>query len=264
MLNLGLASAYVRQNGSPADLARLAAIEAASEDGAAGYGAVMTGQRHDGGFAPFWVAHYSSVDATAFRLWQVRPLDMAGERTATARAVRFLASRQRDDGTFEEDPSVAALARSWARPGDPSARLYLTANAGFMLAIYRHRAEAGAAVGWVDREVQRPGAVLSPAAQWLAAALLWTAARTERASVLLAGLEPRLPDMEGDGLAWCLTSLLEAGLRPDFPILAQAWSLLETRQRPDGSFDSLDGDAFTVQATLGVIQAAVLRARNTV
>jgi hypothetical protein len=222
----------------------------------------MAGQRHDGGFAPFWVEHYSSVDATAFRLWQVRPLDMAGERPATARALRFLAGRQRDDGAFEEDPSVAALAPSWARPGDAAARFYLTANAGFILAIYRHRAEARAAAAWVDQEVQRLGAVLSPVAQWLAAALLWTAARTEPASVLLAGLESRLPDMEGDALAWCLTSLLEAGLRPDFPILAQeAWTLLEARQRPDGSFDSLDGDAFTVQATLGVIQAAVLRAR---
>src|SRR5262249_44660228 len=57
------------------------------------------------------------------------------DRPAAKRALEWLAKRQRLDGFWEEDPALADSAPPWARPGDPDARYYLTANAAFWLAV---------------------------------------------------------------------------------------------------------------------------------
>ncbi len=47
----------------------------------------------------------------------------------------WLAAAQQRDGCWEEDAALADSAPEWARPGDPEARLYLTANAAFWLTV---------------------------------------------------------------------------------------------------------------------------------
>src|SRR5262245_51829489 len=91
------------------------------------------GQTGDGGWPAFWAGHVPSVDATCFRLVELDDLG-ALDRPAARKALRWLGERQRADGTWEEDESLADVAPVWAQPGDPEARLYLTANAGFWMA----------------------------------------------------------------------------------------------------------------------------------
>src|SRR5579859_2299383 len=81
-----------------------------------------------------FVRSKGSLDATCFRVAQAEQFGMTAKEAAIRDALTFLALRQRDDGSWEEEDHVAELTPPWATPGDLAARLYLTANCGFWLA----------------------------------------------------------------------------------------------------------------------------------
>src|SRR5262249_7056150 len=134
------------------------------------------GQSRKGGWPAYWNDHVASVDATCFRLAELDDLGALG-RPAALEALGWLAARQRPDGSWEEDPSLADTAPPWARPGDPEARLYLTTNAAFWLAAYgslddgsgRHfgsGAERNEYAGQVTRAAEAFRAALHPDGSW--------------------------------------------------------------------------------------------------
>jgi hypothetical protein len=105
------------------------------------------GQTPAGGWPAQWGGDVASIDATCFRLAELD--DLGGlVRPAAARALGWLARRQRYDGFWEEDTSLAGSAPPYAQPGDPEARFYLTVNAAFWLAI----AAADSAAATADSE----------------------------------------------------------------------------------------------------------------
>src|SRR2546421_8047062 len=134
MADIDGAIGYVVAHGDPVDRARLSWLRS----GAAPPPEVLTkaemGQAPAGGWPGFWAGDVASIDATCFRLGELDDLG-ALDREPARRALTCLAERQRPDGMWEEDGSLAGTAPPWARPGDPEARLYLTAYAGFWLAV---------------------------------------------------------------------------------------------------------------------------------
>src|SRR5215469_11290399 len=133
MVDIDGAIGFVVAHGDQVDRARLSWLRSGTAPQPDVVATAEAGQAPEGGWPGVW-GGLPSIDATCFRLAELDDLG-ALERPAARRAMTWLASRQRPDGTWEEDASLADSAPPWAQPGDPEARLYLTANAGFWLGV---------------------------------------------------------------------------------------------------------------------------------
>jgi hypothetical protein len=228
---------------------------------------LLAGQRPDGGWAPFWASDYSSLDATCYRLAQAETAGLP----LPQEALEFLHSRQKPDGSWEEDESVHDLAPPWATPGDLTARLYLTANCGWWLingmehGAQGYEDQAARAGAYLEGHLAEDGSLPSfLQTHWLAAAL-WIRLEEgqpelpEQAKRTLDYLATQLDDETPAGaLGWMLTTLAPLGVPPEHPAIVKAVAVLSEKQRPDGGWTSEDGperDAWvTTQALRALIQ----------
>src|SRR5690348_2703869 len=178
MVDLDGAIGYVVAHGDAIDRARLSWLLSGHAPAAEVLAKAEMGQAPSGGWPGFWAGDVASVDATCFRLGELDDLG-ALDREPARRALSWLAERQRPDGTWEEDESLAASAPPWARPGDPEARLYLTAYAGFWLAVTGSaEAAVAAATEAFQAAMHEDGTWPSYlVAGWLGGALLYHSAR---------------------------------------------------------------------------------------
>jgi hypothetical protein len=194
-------------------------------------------------------------------------------------ALNWLAGCQRPDGTWEEDEALASDAPLWARPGDPEARLYLTANAAYWLTVAEaDLVEAAAAASTaltVPDEPPRPYAdKLARAAAairgslrpdgswpsflvtgWLGAAVLYRQKMYYESARMQLVLAERVPKMSPADTAWMAAVLRRVGLQLDDWLMVAARRRLAETQRNDGGWPSDDGDAFDVHTTLAAIRA---------
>src|SRR5689334_4321408 len=134
MVDLDAAIGYVVAHGDAVDRARLSWLCSGTTPPVDVLDKAELGQARKGGWPALWNSHTASIDATCFRLAELDDLG-ALDRPAARQAVEWLAGRQRPDGTWEEDESLAHTAPPWAQPGDPEARLFLTASAAFRIAV---------------------------------------------------------------------------------------------------------------------------------
>src|SRR4051812_12454994 len=134
MVDIDAAIGFVVARGDAVDRARLSFLRTGSTPSEAIYNSIEGDQTRAGGWPAQGGDTLPSIDATCFRLAEMD--DLGGlRRPAAKRALDWLAGRQRLDGTWEEDPALHDSAPPWAKPGDPEARLYLTANAAYTLTI---------------------------------------------------------------------------------------------------------------------------------
>ena len=207
-------------------------------------------QRPDGGFPATWSGERSSLDATCFRLSQLMdfPIDAA---IPIDQAIRFIATKQRPDGPFEEDAAFGGSTPAWARPRDPAARIYMTANCAFWLER----------LSGPPRAVRRSAAYLATAigpdgrlpsylhAQWLAAPVLRHSGYATEADRLLWALAYRVNSLGPSALAWLADAI------PDEPIASEARLRLLDAQQADGRWISEDGPEHDVGTTLAALRA---------
>jgi hypothetical protein len=222
-------------------------------DGAA-LTAVLAGQRPDGGWEPFWAPNYSSLDATCFRLAQAEQLGVTGGEAIDA-ALAFLLSRQQPDGSWEEAEAVAESAPPWAQPGDLAARLYLTANCGYWVAMLGEMAPARQAARYLTLHLENGRLPSFLHAHWLAAGLLFLLGEREPAGAVLTYLATRIGELPASNLAWLLVTLLAVGVPPDELLLDQAMERLAALQRPDGGWQNEDGSQQEVHTALEALRA---------
>ncbi len=237
-----------------------------------------TGQSRRGGWPATWNGHVASIDATCFRLAELDDLGaLAGD--AAQQALDWLAGRQQPDGGWEEDPALAEDAPPWARPGDPEARLYLTANAAYWLTVAASDAvEAAAAAAppltVLDEPIRPYAEELSRAALvirdslrpdgtwpsflvtgWLGAAVLYRQDMYYDAARMQLVLADRVRKMSAADTAWMAAALRRVGVPADDWLMVTARRRLAETQRTDGGWPSDDGDAFDVHTTLAAIRA---------
>jgi hypothetical protein len=266
MVDIDSAIGFVVARGDQVDRARLSWLRSELPPSPDMVDKVEMGQSTGGGWPAFWGGDKPSIDATCFRLAELDDLG-ALERPAARAAIAWLATRQRPDGTWQEDESLAGTAPPWATPGDPEATIYLTANAGFWLCV------AGPPVPLPSPEASQHAEVLARATQafraalrpdgtwpsflvagWLGAAMLFKTGWFYEAAQIQVVLANRMPEMSAADVAWLSASFRRVGLSNEDFVLQKARARLAETQRSDGGWPSDDGDAFDVHTTLAAIR----------
>lgn len=293
MVDIDAAIGFVVAHGDAVDRARMSWLRSGQVPEEAILDRAESGPTPEGGWPALWGTGISSVDATCFRLAELDDLGALG-RPAAGRALAWLAGTQRPDGTWQEDSSLADVAPPWATPGDPEATLYLTATAGFWLAVGGdEQAAAGGAgsasdpPGAADPATGSPAGPSAPspagnphaevvarglqafraamrddgswpsylAAGWCGGALLYHAGWFYEAARIQVILTERIPDLSPADVASLASAFRRVGMPPDDRLMVAARRRLAGTQRSDGGWPSDDGDAFDVHTTLTAIRA---------
>jgi hypothetical protein len=274
MVDVEAAIGYVVAHGDEVDRARLGWLCSRTLPTEDLLDKVESGQAVRGGWPALWDSRVASIYATCFRLAELDDLGALG-RPAARQALTWLAGRQRQDGTWEEDASLAAVAPSWARPGDAEARLYLTAAAGFWLAV--SGPPPGGSTGWgvqapvnefadmVELGVTAFKGMLNPdgswpsylAAGWLGGAMLYYLGHFYESAQIQVVLAERVPELSPADTASLVAVMRRVGMSGEDWLLASARQRLDETQRTDGGWDSDDGVAFNVHTTLAAIRAVI-------
>jgi hypothetical protein len=256
---LGAATKFVMACGSDVDRARLAVLFGAASPDDRMIALAVRDQQGDGGFPATWSAGRSSLDATCHRLSQIADFGQAAA-DPTERAIEFLASRQRRDGTFEEDRSAGGAAPPQARPGDPAALLYITANCAYSILDGLQRQSDSGSARRLSVAVARAAAHLASRigsdgrlpsflhTHWLAGRVLRAAGFDDAADGLLWALAFRLSGLGPTALTWLIATV------PEEPVAAGACDRLIQLQEPDGTWRSEDGRDHDVATTLSAIR----------
>jgi len=260
MINLATAVDFVESHGGTVEQARLEYLLENQPPSKEVIHKFQSTQREDGGWVPFWAPDYSSLDATCFRLAQARQIGLDSAVPCIASAIHFLAQHQQEDGSWEEDRAVAGLAPPWAKPGETSARLYLTANCGYWLATsnkYTDAAARGASflASFLDEHGHLPSYLV---AHWLSGGLWHRLNLIETAESVLNYLATRLDELSASNLAWLITSLCTTHVPTNHPLIAGAVFRLMRLQLQNGRWQSDDGAEYDVHATLEALHALKL------
>lgn len=266
MVDIDAAIGYVVAHGDPVERARLSYLRTGQRPAEHIIERIVTGQTEAGGWPASTEGAVPSIDATCFRLNELDDLGgLNGE--PVDRALAWLASVQRPDGTWQEDEALAGEAPAWAMPGDPEATLYLTAVAGFWMTVAeaelhphgdmpaRYSDAMAAAAGWLVRELRPDGTWPSfLAAGWHAAGLLHGRQFFYESARVQLVLGDRLPEMEPADVASMAAALRRLHLGDDW-LLQNARKRLGETQRVDGGWDSAEGPIFDVNTTLTALRA---------
>jgi hypothetical protein len=270
VVDIDAAIGYVVAHGDPVERARLSYLRSGAPPPVSALMRIEAEQTPAGGWPAAGDGSVPSVDATCFRLAELD--DLGGlHGSLVDRALAWLVSVQRHDGTWQEDQALAAEAPPWAMPGDPEATLYLTAVAGFWLTVAeveahphheapaRYAASLQAAARFVVAQLRPDGTWPSfLATGWHAAGLLHEQQFFYESARVQLVLGDRLPDMSPADAANMAAALRRVNLGDDW-LLQSARKRLSETQRTDGGWDSDEGPLFDVNTTLTAIRACRTR-----
>ena len=230
-MNTHSAIAFINNNGNAVDFARLRYILYKEPPTEEAIDSLFGDQRQDGGWAPFWHKDYSSLDATCFRLAQAEELGLDLQFEPIGYAMQFIAERQYQEGSWEEEHEVAEQAPEWVKPGHSSAKLYLTANCAFTMSMFdRLNGHSALAADFMQLRMDPEGRILSYLqTHWLTAAL-WQRTNVPKLAVLvLQYLASQMHTLTPSDMAWMICTMLAAGFKPSNPLMYSAVEVLRRR-----------------------------------
>jgi hypothetical protein len=256
-VNSMLAIQYIQKNGSPIEQARLNYLlhdQPASQEIIADF---CASQNRDGSWSPFWSPDYSSLDATCFHFAQAQQLGIDINEPALTTAVAFIAERQKRDGSWEEEKSVAEIAPPWAKPGDQSALLYLTANCGYwLLRSQTYREKVRLAGSFLAQHLDETGQFASfLQTHWLAVAIWQKTGMEKQSQHTMRSLRFKLDQFSANNLTWMITALRSVDIPANQPLITEAIVRLASLQQMNGRWQSDDGSEYDVHTTLEALFA---------
>lgn len=257
MADVDAAIGFIVARGDQVDRARLSWLRSGIVPGPEILARAESGQLDSGGWPAFLGGDVPSVDATCFRLAELDDLG-ALQRDPAQHAIAWLAARQQPDGMWDEDPALARDAPDWLQPGNPEARLYLTANAGYWLAVGGSPAHdvRGRGVQAFRASLREDGTWPSYlAAGWMGGALLYHAEWFYEAAQVQVVLAERVPDMSPADVAELAAAYRRVGMSADDWLMVAARKRLTETQRSDGGWLNEDGEAMEVHTTLAALRA---------
>ena len=274
MVDIDAAIGYVVAHGDPVERARLAFLLNGTVPPPHIIERITAGQTPEGGWPATGDSSVPSIDATCFRFAELDDLG-ALRGPAVDDALGWLASRQSREGSWQEYETLAHEAPPWAMPGDPEATFYLTAVAGFWLAVagneaWRYPGAPNRFAGQLEGACQclisqfRPDGTWPSflAAGWHAAGLLHEQQHYYESARVQLVLGDRLGDLSSSDAASMAARLRRLDLGDDW-LLGGVRKRLGDTQRRDGGWDSDEGPIFDVNATLIAIRALIERPRST-
>jgi hypothetical protein len=255
-----LAIRYIQENGSPIEQARLNFLlntQPASPEIVTDF---CASQNLDGSWSPFWSSDYSSLDATCFHLAQAQQLGIGINEPALTTAVAFVAKRQKRDGSWEEEQSVAEIAPPWAKPGEPSALLYLTANCGYwLLRSQTYQEKVRLAGSFLAQHLDETGQLASfLQTHWLSAAIWQKTGMEQQSQQTMRSLRAKLDQFSANNLTWMITAVRSVDIPANQPLITEAMDRLRSLQQVNGSWQSDDGSEYDVHTTLEALFALKL------
>lgn len=219
-------------------------------------------QNDDGGFpCKMTRGNPSSVNDTLRAVWWLAELGMI-ESPAASRAFGYLFAIQKEDGGWDEIAAAAQYgAPPWASPGDPRARLYLTAQTARWLALGGHKTHPAfqKALDFLRAHRDETGRFHGFLHTTWIATSVFVMAGDEYADVVAGGLRALMArpfsKWVDSQISWALEVLGKAGLPQEEPFVEQGLAELLHRQEVNGRWVSEDGEAYTVVATIGALNA---------
>lgn len=261
-MNIKAAAAFLRDRGTEFEKARSEWIINKVKPQSGILQSFLDLQGESGGF-PFGEqkGNLCTVDSTLNAIWWLDELGMF-DTSHVDRALRYLFAVQKNDGGWDEDPAIMQYKLPpWITPGDLRTRVYLSAYASYWLALkghiehpqfrnalyflVSHQEDSGKFFGFLHNT-------------WIAVSAFALAGRPY-AKIVSKGLKylvaKPFDEWADSQIAWALECLGRAGLPRVHPFVSECIDELASRQKPDGTWVSEDGDAFTAQATLSAVKA---------
>lgn len=258
VIDLSKSIAYVQQNGSLLERARLAYLLERVDPPENIIRPLLDIQNKDGGFPSRpRPGSRSAVDSTLTALWQL--LEFGRVNTPTAeRALDFLAEMQSYDGSWDENPDLPPYdLPPWIVPGDLATHLYLSAYSTYWLGLSGAHPDAfEQGIQYLSNQQDAAGSLPGYLhTTWIGTAAFMMAGKAASAELGMAYLESRpLADWGDDQIAWALDFLGRAGLPKAHPFYQGLIDALVQRQAPDGSWSSEDGPMHAAAATVSAIK----------
>ncbi|MHB0885079.1 MAG: prenyltransferase/squalene oxidase repeat-containing protein [Bacillota bacterium] len=266
-INADAAKRFVLDHGTSRERAEALWVLSHVQADAAAITDFLATQRPDGGFG--------GIGATITALVHHDALGLPASSKVLGRALAYLVSRQSPDGGWDERPEDAGPTPvPWQTPGDPKARMYLTAACCLELTRPAAQAQAQARTARTDPQAR---AALDRGLEflldhrhangrfvgfwhttWLAASALAAARGPDHPAVgpALDAIGTHAPEVwEASQLAWMLQSFRRGGIPADRRPIPGLLARLAESQRPDGSWGSEDGAEFAAFATIESLRA---------
>ncbi len=261
MVRIEEAIAFVQARGDVIEQARLSSIVWGQSPSESVLKKLTEMQHPDGGFSHF-ILDFSTVCDT---VWVLIWLDELGLRNGpiVERAFDFLLQHQKEDGGWDEVERVQEIeAPEFLVPGRVETRVWLTAYCAHWFVRFG-RAEPPEAKGCPVnflRQYREPSGRLKGylRATWDALVLFsyhpgpHSDDFQQALGIIEQEFSPR--EWEGSYLSWLMCCLKDAGLSIGHPLVRRCLAALAKKQRPDGSWQSEDGEQYAAHASIEALR----------
>jgi hypothetical protein len=263
VVDLKKAVSYIQSKSDPIENARLTSILWGQTPDESVLSRLEAMQNPDGGFC-YWTkeADISMVCDTVCMLRWFDDLSLQNS-PLVEQAVGFLFSHQKEDGGWDEVEDIRQFnPPPFLQPGAINARVWLSAHCAHWLMRFGYAESPMCKACPVDflLENREPDGRLIGyiRATWDALPIFARYPENDREpfkQALRIIEEEYSPEKwEGSYLAWLLRCLYDAHLETSHNLVKDCLKQIEHRQRPDGSWDSEDGEEYTAGATLEVLR----------